>query len=203
MIEDAELLRRWREGDRRAGNELFQRHFEAVRRFFINKVDDEVEELVQRTFMACIEGKDRFEGRSEFRGYLLGIARHLMWKHWEVRRNNRNEPIDECSIYEMGAGPSTMLGRRDEERRLLDALRRIPLESQVVLELYYWESMTGSQMAIVLDMPENTVRTAIRRAKAALGVEMRRMERFAGKPESTDTDLDAWAAGVRAGLEGG
>lgn len=203
VIEDAELLRRWRAGDRRAGNELFQRHFEPVRRFFVNKVDGEVEELVQRTFMACIEGQNRFEGRSEFRSYLLGIARHLVWKHWEARRRHRSEPIDELSIHELGAGPSTLLGRRDEERRLLDALRRIPLESQVILELYYWESMTGSEMAVVLAKPENTIRTAIRRAKAALAVEMRRMERFAGVPESTDTDLEAWAAGVRSGLQSG
>lgn len=201
MIEDAELLRRWRDGDRRAGNELFQRHFEAVRRFFVNKVDDEVEELVQRTFMACVEGQDRFEGRSEFRSYLLGIARHMVWKHWEARRRNRSEPIEELSIHELGAGPSTLLGRRDEERRLLEGLRRIPLESQVILELYYWESMTGGQMAVVLGMPENTVRTGIRRAKAALGVEMRRLERFAGVPESTDTDLETWAAGLRVELQ--
>lgn len=203
MIDDAELLRRWREGDRRAGNELFQRHFETIRRFFVNKVDGETEELVQRTFMACVEGHDRFEGRAEFRAYLLGIARHLLWKHWEARRRNRSEPLDELSIHELGAGPSTLLGKREGERRLLEALRRIPLESQVVLELYYWEGLTGGQMAEILEKPENTVRTAIRRAKAALGAELRRLERFAGVPESTDTDLDTWAAGVRVVLREG
>lgn len=196
MIEDAELLRRWREGDRQAGNLLFQRHFETIRRFFVNKVDDEVEELVQRTFMACIEGQERFEGRSEFRGFLLGIARHLLWKHWGAR-SRRPEPLDDLSISDLGAGPSTLLGRREEDRRLLDALRRIPLPSQVVLELYYWENLSGAELGIALGLPENTVRTHLRKAKQALAKEVRFLERFAGVPESTDTDLEAWARAIK------
>ena len=60
VASDEELLRGWRSGDQRAGSELFKRHFEAVRRFVVNKVDDEVEDIVQRTFMACAENKDNF-----------------------------------------------------------------------------------------------------------------------------------------------
>ena len=36
---------------------------------------------------------------------------------------------------------------RDEERLLLDALRRLPVELQTVLELYYWEEMTSATIA--------------------------------------------------------
>ena len=34
-----ELLDRWREGDRKAGNELFLRHFDSISRFFESKID--------------------------------------------------------------------------------------------------------------------------------------------------------------------
>ncbi|NJK30946.1 MAG: sigma-70 family RNA polymerase sigma factor [Deltaproteobacteria bacterium] len=204
MTPDEQLLQAWRSGDKRAGNELFQRYFETVRRFFANKVDDDLEDLVQRTFIACVEGQQRFEGRSEFRSYLLGIARHLLWKHWEARRTRgRPEPIDELSVTDLGAGPSSLFARSQDERRLLDALRRIPLRDQLVLEFYYWEELSGSELGEVLGVSEETARSRLRRAKLALGKELRRLERFAGVPESTDDDIEQWARRVRdQGLEG-
>ncbi|MFV8753093.1 RNA polymerase sigma factor [Nannocystaceae bacterium ST9] len=199
MIDDAELLRRWRAGDRQSGNELFQRYFETVRRFFVNKVDGETEELVQKTFLACVEGRERFEGRSDLRFYLLGIARHLLWKHWESRRSRgRSDPIEECSVVDLGAGPSTLVGKAEQDRRLLEALRRIPLRDQVLLELVFWEGLSGRELGEALELPEATARSRLRRAKESLGRELRRQERFAGVPESTDDDLDEWARRVRS-----
>ena len=46
-----------------------------------------------------------------------------------------------------------------------EALRRIPLELQVALELYYWEGMAGPELAAALDLPEGTVRTRLRRGR--------------------------------------
>ena len=72
------------------------------------------------------------------------------------------------SAADLAAGPSTLFGKRREERLLLEALRRIPLDSQVVLELYYWEEMSAAQTAAVLDLPEGTVRGRVKRAKDLL-----------------------------------
>ena len=49
---DFELLEAWREGDQRAGKELFARHFDSIYRFFRSKVDDAAEDLTQQTFLA-------------------------------------------------------------------------------------------------------------------------------------------------------
>ena len=64
MRADTELFEAWRNGDRKAGNDLFQRHFEAIERFFANKVDRDIEELVQETFARCVSASERFEGQS-------------------------------------------------------------------------------------------------------------------------------------------
>lgn len=45
---DVELLEAWRGGDRRAGEQLFERHFDAVSRFFRNKLEFGVDDLIQR-----------------------------------------------------------------------------------------------------------------------------------------------------------
>ena len=56
-VEDVleELLEAWRGGDRRAGEQLFERHYAAVSRFFRKKLEFGVDDLIQRSFLACVE----------------------------------------------------------------------------------------------------------------------------------------------------
>ena len=61
MASDADLLQRWRAGDGAAGNQLFQRCFATVYRFFVNKTCnvDDTEELTRSTFVALMSARDR------------------------------------------------------------------------------------------------------------------------------------------------
>jgi len=201
VTSDAELLAAWREGDPRAGNELFQRHYATVHRFLVNKVDDDLEDLLQRTFEVCAKGRERFEGRSSFRSYLLGIARKLVLQHWEARRRRPDQgDVEDLAIADLGAGPSTLIARGEQHRRLLEALRRLPLRQQIMLELYFWEELTGAEIGELLGVPEDTARTRLRRAKLRLAETLNRLERSAKALESTSEDLERWAAAVRAQL---
>ena len=201
---DEELLEAWSRGDKRAGNALFQRHFDTLRRFFANKVGDaaEVEDLVQRTFMACVDGRERFEGRATFRAYLLGIARHQCHKHWTNQHRARlHDDIDDHAIAELTPKPSSILARNQNERMLLEALRHIPLREQTIIELCYWEQLNGREISEILQIPEDSVRSVLRRAKLKLGKQLRRMQQITGIPESTDEDLERWALSLRAQLD--
>ena len=201
MKSDESLLDAWRSGDRRAGNELFQRHFEPVRRFFVNKVDDEAAELVQKTFMRCVAAQERFEGRSSFRTFLFAIAHNVLREHYRARRRaDRQDDLDDHSVVDLGAGPSTALDGKREHRALLMALRQIPLKFQVVLELYFWERMTGPELGEALGIPEDTARSRIRRGKELLREAVEKVASSAEVAESTAGDLDGWAAAVREGM---
>jgi RNA polymerase sigma factor (sigma-70 family) len=194
MKSDWELLRAWCAGDKRAGSSLYRRHYRMVRCFLANKTGDNLEDLIQQTFEALLEGKDRFEGRGEFEAYLRGIARYKLYKYWESRRTRGSTtPIEEMSLSDLGAGPSTLLAREQEQRLLLEALRRVSLADQEILELFYWEAHTGPELAKKLGVAEPTARNRLRRARLNLAKEFRRLERFAGIPESTETQLDDWA----------
>ena len=201
MATDGELLSAWRAGDRNAGNELFQGHFEAIRRFFVNKVDRDVEDLVQRTFIGCVEGSDRFEGRSSFRTYLFAVANNILREFYRQKRRDERLDFGTCSVADLGAGPSSVIADRREQRALLEALRCIPLEFQVALELYYWEKLTGVELGEALGIPENTARSRIRRGKELLTKALTRLQRSNEVLESTDANLEVWAAGIRAGLD--
>jgi RNA polymerase sigma-70 factor (ECF subfamily) len=157
MAADAELLEAWRQGDGAAGSELFERHYPAIVRFFANKVAGDPADLIQETFEACVSGRDRMREGGGFSAYLFGVAYNVLRRHYE-RSRKQGERFDPgtASAADLSPGPSTMVGQRDEHRLLLAALRRIPLEQQVVLELFYWEGMTSATIAEVLDTPHGS-----------------------------------------------
>lgn len=134
MQSDEALYAAWRGGDSKAGVLLFERHYLAVARFFRNKVEDDGD-LVQKTFLACLEGKERNRGDSSFRTYVFAVAHNVLYKHLrgKVREGARLD-FGLTSVHDLDPTAVTVLARRREERLLLLALRRIPLDHQVLLE---------------------------------------------------------------------
>ena len=74
VSEDRHLLAAWREGDSRAGSQLFDRHYPRLARFFRNKVADELYDLIQQTMLTCLERADQLRDDERFAAFLLGIA---------------------------------------------------------------------------------------------------------------------------------
>lgn len=198
MATDAELLEAWRGGDRKAGEELFERHFDSVARFFRNKVDHGIDDLIQRTFLACVETKDRFRGDSSFRTYLFGVAHNVLGKHFRSKKRH-GDKIDfgVTSVFDLSPSPSMIVAKHREQQVLLQALRQIPLDHQIVLELYFWEKLSAREVADIVGIPEGTAKTRIRRAKQLLEEQMGKLVSSKDQLESTIANLDGWAASLR------
>lgn len=197
MASDQQLLHAWRAGDRKAGSELFSRHFDAVYRFFRNKVDSGVEDLVQRTFVACVEGRDRFREEASFRTFLFAIAHNLLKVHLRSTARSRRQDFERDSLVDLGAGPPSIVGACEEERLVVHALRTIPIESQVLLELYYWEELTGGELAAFLGVPEDTARSRLRKARSLLREAVREVERSGWSLADSISRLEQWAMRLR------
>lgn len=196
---DFDLLDAWRSGERGAGDRLFARHFDAVFRFFRNKVDDAAaEDLTQASFLACVDGRDRFRQASSFRTYLFSVARNQLYMHF--RKKGRRDAVMEvgsASVADLGASPGSIIAAKAEQRLLLQALRQIPLDFQIAVELYYWEGLSTKELAGVLEIPEGTVRSRLTRAREHLG---HKMSELAASPElarSTIGDFDRWAHSLK------
>lgn len=199
MADDLALLEAWRGGDRRAGSQLFERHFDSICRFFANKLDRDVDDLVQRTFTACVEGKERFAGHSSFRTYLFGVAHNVLRAHLRTRKRESDRlDFGMTSVFDLGLSPAALLAQDREQTLMLQALRRIPVEHQVVLELYYWEDLEASELGEILELPEGTVRSRIRRAKQLLEEQLAELGESDALVKSTISDLDSWARSLRA-----
>jgi RNA polymerase sigma factor (sigma-70 family) len=194
--DDAADLEAWRAGDRAAGERLFDRYYDPVARFFVNKVGDASPDLIQRTFLACVEGLPRFRGDGSFRSYLFAIAYRQLCGHYRSREGDRIDPtsVSACALDPSLAG---MLVEREELRLLLAGLRQLPLDLQVVLELHYWEECTVVEIAAALEIPAGTVKSRLRSGREKLE---RIIEQLAATPElaaSTLHGLETWAREVR------
>ena len=198
---DGTLLERWRAGDTASGEALFERYYDMVERFFLNKVNTGVQDLVQETFIRCVESRERIRDNERFRVYMFGIAYHVLSAHLRERyRAGQAIDLHETSVCDLAPGPSTLIADRREHRLLVEALRGIPVDDQVLLELHYWEQLTTHQMADVLAIPVGTVRGRLQRARAKLEEVMQRLAESPQVLTSTLARLDDWAAECRQRL---
>lgn len=166
---DLELLDRWRSGDVEAGQTLFARHFDSVYRFFENKTDDDIDDLVQRTFLGCVRSLEQFRAEASFRTFLFTIARHELYRHYRQRRRDR-ERLDflTTSVAELITTPRSRMARGEVHRHLVDAMCRLPVETQMLLELHYWEELDIAQLADIFGAPAATIRTRLHRGRRSL-----------------------------------
>lgn len=201
--QDARLLVAWRGGDQAAGERLFDQHADAIARFFENKVRRGAEDLTQATFLRMLEGRDRIRNEGAFLVFAFGIARNVLREHIrELARGRRVDPeVD--AMAELAPGPSTVVGMRQEHQLMLEALRHLSIEDQILLELFYWEGLRAYEIAEVLNISAPAARRRLTEARTQLDD---KMARIAASPEVLDRTLrnmESWVAEVRQQLGAG
>ncbi len=201
-MEDWSLWDRWKDDDRRAATVLVERYSGLLQRFFRNKVrdSDDATELISETMLGCITALDRAKRSGAFRSFLFGVAINTL-RGYIRRTYKRKRELDDFGEVCVGDDvdtPSGVVIRADETRLLVRALRRIPLKFQIVLELQFFEDMSGPQISETLGVALPTVYTHQRRGRARLQT---MIETLAADPEmanSTMIGLETWAQDVRS-----
>ncbi len=191
---DSELLQLWRSGVGWAGQQLLARHRPALLRFFRNRARDDAHELLQRSFLACLEKRDTLRSATSFRAFLFGVARLELLRHIDERRR-MPDAIDPAGITlsDPQTVPSHIVVRRQERRRLAQALAELPGELQIVVALQYWERLTTAQIAEVEGIPVGTVKSRLRRAKQRLLAQLGAPPSAANRWPWRAPTLETWA----------
>ncbi len=205
-LDDWSALFAWRDGDMRAADVLANRYFVILTRFFLNKVCniDDASDLVADTFLGCSSSKSNVQRTGSFRSYLFAVAMNKL-RHYYRAQAKRKRELDDfaeiCVADAMPRTPSSLLARAEETQLLVNALRRLSLAQQIVLELHYFEGMDGNEIAEVLSVKRTAVYAHMRRGKG-------RLEKIIGElastPElagSTVMVLETWVVQVRGALD--
>jgi RNA polymerase sigma-70 factor (ECF subfamily) len=164
LAEENVLFSRWREGDRAAGESLMQRYRPLLFGFFRRRTVENIEELVQDTFVACIRAIDHFEGRSHFRSFVFGIAHRQFLMNLRARRARKAIPEPDYRV----PSPSQIFASKEEARCVGEALNGTSLACRQVLRMFYWEDLSIDEIARTLDVPIGTVKSRLARARTML-----------------------------------
>ena len=175
-LSDETLIRQIAAGDKSAMRTLFERHHVKVFRFVLRIVRDAAlaEDAVSETFIDAWQHAGRYEGRASVSSWLIGIARH---RALDAARRRPTESL-ECDAAQNAVDPArdpeAELGQKDTGvamRRALAALAAVSREHAEIIDLVYYQEKSIREIAEILGIPENTVKTRMfyaRRRLAAL-----------------------------------
>ena len=171
---DLELIARWKAGDERAATELVERHSSALARFAVASGErNDVEELVQDTFVRAFGSIDGFRGESSFRTWLFTIERRLLLdrRRADKRRKDRTELKEDDAATEYDALDSVLAD--ETEARLQQAVKRLSPTQREVFTLRIAEGLSYKEIAEAVGTTEGAARVhyhnAMRVVKEFLG----------------------------------
>lgn len=176
MTADETLILEFQRGSHEAFTELFLRYREMVYAFFRRRVEDraQAEELAQETFLGVLRAIERYEPRATFRAYLFGIAYKILAAHrrkagHEWNQQNRVTQARDQSDPSTDP-PADLPAPSDPEAALCvrQAVERLEPTEREVLMLREFEELSYDEIAGVLRVPVNTVKSRLFRARMSL-----------------------------------
>lgn len=162
MTSDEDLMLQFQNGSREAFEELFARYRQPLYRFFRRRIlnDARADDLTQETFLAVIRAKVRYEPRALVRTYLFGIALKQVSadRRWQTRQAAAPLSEPEPSAEQGGDAPIW----------IQQALTKLEEMDREILMLREYEELSYAEIAKLLHLPLNTVRSRLFRARLAL-----------------------------------
>ena len=173
---DEVLIARIAGGDRLAMATLYARHHVRVFRFLLRLVQDEftAEDLTAEVLFDVWRHADRFERRSAVSTWVLGIAR------FKALSALRRRPLDELdeqaakAIEDPADNPATELEKKDTGTVIRRCLTELSAQHREIIDLAYYHEKSLEEVAEIIGIPKNTVKTRMLRARARLGELLKR-----------------------------
>jgi RNA polymerase sigma-70 factor (ECF subfamily) len=167
---DEVLIGRIANGDRLAMQVLFARHHVRVYRFVVRLVrnDSTAEDLISEVFLDVWRQAGRFEGRSAVTTWLLSIAR---FKALSALRRRPDEELDEetaGAIEDQSDDPEVALEKKDKSAIIRKCLTGLSAEHREIIDLVYYHEKSVEEVAEIVGIPENTVKTRMFYARKKL-----------------------------------
>lgn len=124
------------------------------------------EDIVQDVFIKFYKGFEQFEGRSSLKTYLVRMTINKCKDYirsWQYRKH-----VLTNSFSNQTKKVRNQLVEDDEKLELADAVLNLPLKYREVIIYYYYEEISVLEVAQLLSISDNTVKTRLRKARALL-----------------------------------
>ena len=186
-VPDEILLARYKQGDAHAFRELVERYSRSLYNLAFRLLRDpmEAENIAQEAFLRVILSLDRVRLDLPFKPYLFRIALNHCYDLLRARRTRLGSDLEDASeIAEDSPEILDQLESQEVSLRLHAAIETLPPHYRAVIVLKYLEEFSYEEIAQTLNLPLNTVRTHLRRAKEQLKVKLEMSEHLAAQTTS-------------------
>ena len=167
---DGQLLARIARGDHEAVAALYRRLERPLFAFLVKTLRDReaAADVLNDTMLDVWRQAGRFEGKSSVATWIYAIAHHkaISW----LRRRREVELNEDAAAEIADDSPSAdvRLAQADVAMAIARLMDRLSVDHRVVLQLAYFQEFSVSQIAEILDCPENTVKTRMFYARQRL-----------------------------------
>jgi len=178
------LIERCLEGDQQAWEQIVRQHWRKVFNVaykFTGK-HDEAEDLTQDIFVKIFRSLHTFDRRANFQTWLISVSRNLCIDHYRSVRKERETISRDIDSRDMStatrAEPGPLAGiERDDQRALLRlALNQLAPTLRSAVLLRDIREMSYQEIAVLLALPEGTVKSRINRGRTELARQIRRLQ---------------------------
>jgi RNA polymerase sigma-70 factor, ECF subfamily len=183
---DEDLMVMYQQGEVRAFEVLLGRHRKSVYNFILRFVGDKetAEDLLQETFMRVIKGADAYKRQAKFTTWLYTIARNLCVDQTRRRKHRRHASLDapmdtsddSGSLMDVIASGEMASDRKSVNKELFATMQRaiagLSEEQREVFLMREFLDLPFKQIAEVVGVPENTVKSRMRYALEKLRLEL-------------------------------
>jgi RNA polymerase sigma-70 factor, ECF subfamily len=168
---DETLVARIAGRDKRALQQLYSRHHVRIYRFALRFLNDEAaaEDTVSEVFIDVWRQAERFEGRSQVTTWLLAIARN---KALSLLRRRSNEELDDEVaefIEDPSDNPEVAMLKSQRASVLQDCLTQLSPAHREIVDLVYYHEKSVEEVAEIISVPANTVKTRMFYARKRIG----------------------------------
>ncbi|WP_322489833.1 ECF subfamily RNA polymerase sigma factor, BldN family [Chloroflexus sp.] len=170
MLSDAELLRRARELDTDALAAIHDTYYQSLYRYVSFRISDRqtCEDLVSEVFMRPLTAlHQRKAPTNNLRGWLFGVASHVVSDYFRQTYHNPNEPLNE-QIVSQAPLPAEIAEKEVAIEKFRKAISTLTEDQQHVLALRFGENLPIHEIAHLLGKTEGAVKQLQARALAAL-----------------------------------
>ncbi|MEX1368839.1 MAG: sigma-70 family RNA polymerase sigma factor [Nannocystaceae bacterium] len=218
---DIDLLRKWRDGDRRAGDTLIRRHY----RYALGRAkaqlgnEDAAVEATQHAMTVLVQKQDALEriekieeqrkGEHEherskrpppFRAYLAKIIYFSVLTQTKRRTKQSKHDLFEDDKARPGTvprGAATMLDHKEEEKLMIKAMRSLSIDDQLVFYYEFVSDKKRTEIAKLIGVSSKGIYKRVNTAKAHL---RERLKTFRDSPVGQNTlgGLETWLKSMHA-----
>ncbi len=171
-VDESVLLQRIIEGDTLAFEVFYKLYYSKLSRFILRMTHqpESVEELIQETLLVVWEKPEGFNHTCKISTWVFGIAYNKTLKLISKKAGRSNDVnVDDLmeSIGDPAADPAQYM---ESEDWLSCALAILPPDQRAVIELTFHHGLPYQDIAIILNCPENTVKTRMFHARKKLQI---------------------------------